>query len=90
MKLAILKDRHSGESRVAASPDSVKKLKGLGLDVAVEAGAGLDGDIEAEGLELLDAVGRRRDAGFAAMAILEDGEFHRAGINGSGRRPGRP
>ena len=40
MKLAILKDRHEGESRVAASPDSVKKLKGLGLDVTVETGAG--------------------------------------------------
>jgi NAD(P) transhydrogenase subunit alpha len=40
MKLAILKERHAGESRVAASPDTVKKLKALGLDVAVETGAG--------------------------------------------------
>ena len=30
----------SGEARVAATPDAVKRLKGLGLDVVVEAGAG--------------------------------------------------
>jgi NAD(P) transhydrogenase subunit alpha len=40
MKLAILKERRYGETRVAASAETVKKLKGLGLDVAVEAGAG--------------------------------------------------
>ncbi len=40
MKLAILKERRSGETRVAATPDTVKKLKGLGLDVAVETRAG--------------------------------------------------
>jgi NAD(P) transhydrogenase subunit alpha len=40
MKLAILKERRAGEARVAATPDTVKKLKGLGLEVAVESGAG--------------------------------------------------
>jgi len=40
MKLAVLKERRDGETRVAASPDTVKKFKGLGLEVAVEAGAG--------------------------------------------------
>ncbi|HEY5007194.1 MAG TPA: Re/Si-specific NAD(P)(+) transhydrogenase subunit alpha [Caulobacteraceae bacterium] len=40
MKLAILKERLGGESRVAASPDTVKKFKGLGLEVTVETGAG--------------------------------------------------
>ena len=40
MKLAVLKERRPGEARVAATPETVKKLKGLGLDVAVEAGAG--------------------------------------------------
>ncbi len=41
MKVAIPKERRPGEARVAASPDTVKKLVGLGLDVAVEAGAGM-------------------------------------------------
>src|ERR1700679_225075 len=40
MKLAILKERRTGETRVAATPDTVKKLKGLGLEVTVETGAG--------------------------------------------------
>ncbi|MDH3241906.1 MAG: Re/Si-specific NAD(P)(+) transhydrogenase subunit alpha [Alphaproteobacteria bacterium] len=40
MKLAIPKETAEGEARVAASPETVKKLLGLGLEVTVEAGAG--------------------------------------------------
>ncbi len=40
MKLAVPKERRAGEARVAASPDTVKRLKGLGLDITVETGAG--------------------------------------------------
>jgi NAD(P) transhydrogenase subunit alpha len=40
MKVAIPKERRPGEGRVAASPDTVKKLAALGLDVTVETGAG--------------------------------------------------
>jgi len=40
MKLAVLKESRAGETRVAATPETVKKLKGLGLDVAVQSGAG--------------------------------------------------
>ena len=40
MKLAVPKETTPGETRVAATPESVKKLKSLGLDVMVEAGAG--------------------------------------------------
>ncbi|MCC7273221.1 MAG: Re/Si-specific NAD(P)(+) transhydrogenase subunit alpha [Alphaproteobacteria bacterium] len=40
MKLAIVKERRPREARVAASPDTVKRLIGLGLSVAVESGAG--------------------------------------------------
>jgi NAD(P) transhydrogenase subunit alpha len=39
MKLAILKERRAGETRVAATPETVKKFKGLGLDIVVETGA---------------------------------------------------
>ena len=45
MKVAIPKERRAGELRVAASPETVKKLKGLGLDVVVESGAGLGANI---------------------------------------------
>ncbi len=40
MIIAIPKERRAGETRVAASAETVKKLKGLGLDVVVETGAG--------------------------------------------------
>jgi H+-translocating NAD(P) transhydrogenase subunit alpha len=57
MRLAVLRERRAGEARVAATPDTVKKLIGLGLTVAVEAGAGLsaaisDEDFKAAGAEI--------------------------------------
>lgn len=41
MRLAVLKERRAGETRVAATPETAKKLAALGCKVAVEAGAGL-------------------------------------------------
>lgn len=40
VKIAILKERALGETRVAATPETVKKFASLGCDVAVETGAG--------------------------------------------------
>jgi NAD(P) transhydrogenase subunit alpha len=40
MKIAILRERRANETRVAASPETVKKFVGLGCEVAVEKGAG--------------------------------------------------
>lgn len=45
MKIAVLKERGNEESRVAATPDSVKKFRSLGFDVSVEKGAGLASSI---------------------------------------------
>lgn len=39
-KIAVLKEGAAGETRVAASPETVKKYIGLGAEVAVEKGAG--------------------------------------------------
>ncbi|MBN9319253.1 MAG: Re/Si-specific NAD(P)(+) transhydrogenase subunit alpha [Caulobacterales bacterium] len=39
--VAVIRERAPGESRVAARPESVKKLAAMGLSVVVEAGAGL-------------------------------------------------
>ncbi len=52
--VAITKERRAAETRVAATPDSVKKLIGLGLSVVVETGAGQhayisDAEFEAAG-----------------------------------------
>ncbi|WP_337997204.1 Re/Si-specific NAD(P)(+) transhydrogenase subunit alpha [Oleispirillum naphthae] len=41
MKIAIPKERRAFETRVAASPDTVKKFVGLGCEVLVEKDAGL-------------------------------------------------
>ncbi|ACI92229.1 NAD(P) transhydrogenase subunit alpha [Afipia carboxidovorans OM5] len=54
MKIAIAKELDAAEPRVAATPDTVKKFKALGIDVAIEPGAGLksgllDSDFEAVG-----------------------------------------
>jgi proton-translocating NAD(P)+ transhydrogenase subunit alpha len=40
MKVAILKERRTDERRVAASPDTVKAMRGMGLEPVVETGAG--------------------------------------------------
>src|SRR5204863_161602 len=41
MKIAVAREIDPSEPRVAASPDTVKKFKALGVDVAVEPGAGI-------------------------------------------------
>jgi NAD(P) transhydrogenase subunit alpha len=76
MRLAVLKERRAGEARVAATPDTVKKLIGLGLTVAIEAGAGLgaaisDAEFTAAGAEITpDAATTLKGAGilFAVQA----------------------
>src|SRR5437763_1025213 len=41
MKIAVAKEIDPSEPRVAASPDTVKKFKALGVEIAVEPGAGI-------------------------------------------------
>ncbi len=58
MRLAVLRERASGETRVAATPETAKKLAALGLSVAIESGAGLasgipDADFAAVGAEVV-------------------------------------
>jgi len=69
MRLAVLKERLAGETRVAATPETVRKLVALGLSVAVEAGAGSgtsipDSEYSAAGAEIAgDAVAALAGAG---------------------------
>jgi NAD(P) transhydrogenase subunit alpha len=60
MKIGIPKERREGERRVAASPETVKRYKGMGLEPVVERGAGLsaaipDDAFAAAGATLADA-----------------------------------
>ena len=40
MKVGIIRERREFERRVAASPDSVKRMASMGLEVVAESGAG--------------------------------------------------
>ena len=58
------------EGRVAASPETVKRLVGLGLDVVVEAGAGADSRIpDEEFAKVGAAIGKAADAGKADVVL---------------------
>lgn len=61
MKLTVLKERREGETRVAGTPETVKKLISLGFTVAVETGAG-------EGSSFSDAAYQEAGAAIAATA----------------------
>jgi len=57
VKVAIIKETRDGEPRVAATPETIKKIKALGPDFIVESGAGAasaftDEDYNAAGAEI--------------------------------------
>jgi NAD(P) transhydrogenase subunit alpha len=78
MRLAVLKERDAVETRVAATPETVKKLIALGLSVAVEAGAGehaslSDADFQAAGAEIApDAAAALQGAGVVFAVRLPE------------------
>src|ERR1700716_3293953 len=74
MRIAVAREVDPTEDRVAATPDTVKKMKGLGADVAVEPGAGTKSGIP--------------DAEFtAAGATVTNGALKEADVVLKGRRP---
>ncbi len=81
MRLAVLKERAAVETRVAATPDTVKKLVALGLTVAIEAGAGqassiADADYQAAGAEIApDAAAALAGAGVVFAVQMPDQEI---------------
>ncbi len=77
MKIAVPRERHQGEKRVAASPEAVKKLVALGADVVIEAGAGAGADFPDAAYE---------DAG-AAIAPGEEAALAEADVVFKVRRP---
>jgi NAD(P) transhydrogenase subunit alpha len=71
MRVAVLKEGWGGETRVAATPETVKKYVGMGLDVAVEAGAGLaSGFIDAAYAEAGATVAADAAAALAGAGIV--------------------
>jgi NAD(P) transhydrogenase subunit alpha len=45
MKIAVLRETADAERRVAATPETIKKLIGLGATLAIESGAGAGANI---------------------------------------------
>lgn len=85
MRLAVLKERAAAETRVAATPDTVKKLVALGLTVAVEAGAGqasavADADYQAAGAEVAPDAGAALAGAGVVFAVQMPGPEIRAMI----------
>ncbi|MCG5235032.1 Re/Si-specific NAD(P)(+) transhydrogenase subunit alpha [Xanthobacter oligotrophicus] len=73
MKIAVPAEVDLGEPRVAATPDTVKRLVALGASVAVETGAGLksgilDADFEAAGATIAPTAA---DALYGAEVVLK-------------------
>ena len=72
--LAVTKERRAGETRVAVTPDAAKKLIALGLDVVVEAGAGLaasvpDADYEAAGARVVPTAAAALDGADLVLKV---------------------
>ena len=85
MRLAVLKERAAAETRVAATPDTVKRLVALGLTVAVEAGAGqasamLDAEYQAAGAEIASDAGAALAGAGIVFAVQMPGPEVRAMI----------
>ena len=69
VKIAVLKETAAGETRVAASPETVKKFIALGASVSVESGAGLLASVSDAEYEAMGAsVG-------ASPAVLKDADI---------------
>lgn len=94
--IAVTKETRAGETRVAATPETVKKLTTAGFSLVVEAGAGtaasyLDADYEAAGAKLAktakdaikdaDLLFKVRAPEAAEIAALKSGAIVAAALN---------
>ena len=100
MRIAVLKELAAGETRVAATPETVKKFIGLGAEVAIESGAGVeasiaDADYSAAGASVGSRVDVLKGANIilgvqgpdpASLSGFADGAWLAAGLNPFGER----
>ncbi len=100
MKIAVLKEAVPGESRVSATPETVKKFIALGAELAVETGAGVtasiaDADYAAAGATVADRAATLKDADIVlgiqgpdpeSLGGVKPGAWVVAGLNPFGER----
>ena len=102
VRIAVTKETRAGETRVAATPDSVKKLIGMGFSVSIETGAGAgasfpDADYLAAGATIApsgesaltdaDVVLKVRAPTETEIAAIKSGALLVALLNPYGERP---
>jgi len=81
MRIAVAREADSAEDRVAATPETIKKLKTLGADVVVEPGAGTksgipDGDFTAAGASVAAGAAANADV---VLKVRRPGAIELAG-----------
>ena len=100
MRIAVLKELAPGETRVAATPETVKKFIGLGAELAVESGAGeaasiADADYGAAGATVASRAEVLKGANIIlaiqgpdpkTLSGFADGAWLAAGLNPFGER----
>ena len=100
VKIAVLKETAAGETRVSASPETVKKYIALGATVSVETGAGTnasisDGDYANAGASVGAAIAVLKDADIVlgvqgptpqALKGMKSGAWLVAGLDPFGQR----
>lgn len=71
MRIGVSLETHPGETRVAATPETIKKLVGQGHSVVVEAGAGVAASIPDAAYEAAGATLGNAAQAFAAQLVLK-------------------
>ncbi|HEV7785101.1 MAG TPA: NAD(P)(+) transhydrogenase (Re/Si-specific) subunit alpha, partial [Thermoanaerobaculia bacterium] len=93
-KVFIPRERRPGETRVAATPETVKRMLKQGLEVAVERGAGTaslfsDAEYEAAGAHLVDDPAAAWESADVVLKVTPPGQFEGLpGHEAEGLKPG--
>lgn len=93
-KVFIPRERRPGETRVAATPETVKRMVKQGLEVAVEQGAGVaslfsDGEFEAAGARLVSHPATAWESADVVLKVTSPGVFEGLpGHEAEGLKPG--
>jgi NAD(P) transhydrogenase subunit alpha len=85
MRIAVLAETQGAETRVAATPETVRKFIGLGAEVAVEKGAGLasgitDADYEGAGAKLAETAAEALAGAAIVLKVRRPAEGEIAGL----------
>ncbi|WP_377840634.1 Re/Si-specific NAD(P)(+) transhydrogenase subunit alpha [Bosea sp. UC22_33] len=85
MRIAVPAETQGAETRVAATPETVRKFKGLGAEVVVETGAGkasgiLDAEYEAAGAAIAKTAAEALAGANIVLKVRRPGEAEIAGL----------